>query len=236
MKVRTKNAKRTLYEDHLKKSLSFFYVFIIVIAVCFNFSFKGSKRNAVIARPQTDTTFKGDHGFFTDERDKKKYSWVRVGKQIWMAENLRYRTWQGCYAYKKNWKKAEKEGYLYDWQTAKSVAPKGWHLPSKAEYQEMMQFVSGSTDKKIIYESLKTDSFGLKFKTNGSYWADDNRYIKGLPMFRKTELWTSTWGPSAKGDTLITYFLINKRSGEAGCTFPMKKYNGQPIRCVRSVE
>jgi hypothetical protein len=38
----------------------------------------------------TEDTFTGDSGTFIDSRDNHEYKWVRLGDQIWMAENLAY--------------------------------------------------------------------------------------------------------------------------------------------------
>jgi len=62
-------------------------------------------------------------GIFTDERDNKKYKWVRVGNQIWMAQNLAFKAESGCSPFRWKKRKAEKEGYLYEWETAQRVAP-----------------------------------------------------------------------------------------------------------------
>ena len=62
-------------------------------------------------------------GNFIDERDNKKYKWVKVGNQIWMAENLQYKDSIGCFAYKGRERRIKKEGYLYTWETAQRVAP-----------------------------------------------------------------------------------------------------------------
>ena len=32
----------------------------------------------------------GETGTFTDSRDSKTYKWVKIGEQVWMAENLAY--------------------------------------------------------------------------------------------------------------------------------------------------
>ena len=87
-------------------------------------------------------------GSFVDERDNKTYQWVRIGEQVWMAENLNFMvgigSWcysanvlnkmtgkpdQGCYEY----------GRLYNWETAQNSCPEEWHLPSDEEWNELIQ-------------------------------------------------------------------------------------------------
>ena len=51
-----------------------------------------------------------------------------------MAENLAYKPEQGNFwAYGNDSNNVAKYGYLYDWETAKKVAPKGWHLPTESD-------------------------------------------------------------------------------------------------------
>ncbi|HOS84770.1 MAG TPA: FISUMP domain-containing protein [Bacteroidales bacterium] len=55
---------------------------------------------------------------FKDKRDKKKYTTVKIGNQIFMAQNLAYKPSFGLF-----WNGFENEdslqiyGYLYDWKT-----------------------------------------------------------------------------------------------------------------------
>lgn len=84
-------------------------------------------------------------GFFIDQRDFQKYRVVKICHQIWMAENLHFKTSTGCWAYENKFENAKQFGYLYDWNTACSVAPKGWHLPSKEDFEQLINFLESTT-------------------------------------------------------------------------------------------
>lgn len=71
---------------------------------------------------------------FTDNRDGKVYRTITVGNQTWFAENLAFKTNEGCWApYGENGN-VIKYGYLYYWETAKAACPIGWQIPSDTEW------------------------------------------------------------------------------------------------------
>ena len=107
--------------------------------------------------------------------DSNIYHTVQIGNQCWMKENLRVtrRTDSTSIPYESNpdvtislqgdeqqyltapyWcypdnNPANKNTYglLYNWPAAASgICPTGWHLPSKAEWQQMISYVSSQTE------------------------------------------------------------------------------------------
>ncbi len=98
---------------------------------------------------------------FTDNRDGRTYGAVRIGGQVWMAENLAYLPhvspsieqggiWvYGYHGSDVNEAKATDNystyGCLYDWHTAmddnhgngKDICPDGWHLPTDDEWKSL---------------------------------------------------------------------------------------------------
>jgi len=118
---------------------------------------------------------------FTDSRDGKKYKAVKIGNQIWMAENLNYNSsGSRCYGeggrtvimqpYKsftlsnKEIKvNCEKYGRLYNWNSALKACPSGWHLPSEAEWNVLLKTVGG---EKLAGKELRAKN-GWKRNGNG---------------------------------------------------------------------
>ena len=87
---------------------------------------------------QLNAQNRNDNLSFTDLRDGKTYNTIRIGQKILMAENLAYKPDFGNYwAYNNNQSNVAKYGYLYDWETAKNVCPKNWHLPSDKEFMNL---------------------------------------------------------------------------------------------------
>ena len=83
-------------------------------------------------------------GTFTDSRDGKIYKTVKIGNQTWFAENLAYKANGGCWAFNKDTVNVPKYGYLYNWETAKTACPAGWHLPSDAEWKTLTEYLGGA--------------------------------------------------------------------------------------------
>jgi len=59
-----------------------------------------------------------------------------------MAENLNYEA-EGSVCYDNEPANCDKYGRLYNWNTAKSACPKGWHLPSRDEWKILTITVGG---------------------------------------------------------------------------------------------
>ena len=109
-------------------------------------------------------------------RDGKKYGTVKIGTQTWMAENLNYIA-SNSICYGDEPANCDKYGRLYSWDTAMKACPKGWHLPSNAEWQILVDFVGGD---EVAGKKLKAssgwddngngdDAFGFSALPGGSF-------------------------------------------------------------------
>lgn len=81
-------------------------------------------------------------GYFTDFRENKKYKWIKIGQQIWMAENLAFNA-KKSWAYDNNTKYIKDYGFLYDWISAQEACPQGWHIPTEKEWNQLIVFLGG---------------------------------------------------------------------------------------------
>ena len=102
-----------------------------------------------------------------DSRDGKKYKTVKIGEQVWMAENINYAA-ESSICYDNAPASCEKYGRLYNWETAKKVCPSGWHLPMNEEWDKLYRYADGTIGIESPYYS-KTAGKYLKAK-NG--WND----------------------------------------------------------------
>ena len=81
---------------------------------------------------------------YVDNRDGKEYNLVRIGSQLWFAENLRYHIEDSSYMYNDRYSSFEKNGYLYSKDALDELCPPGWHIPSAAEFTKLFQSLENS--------------------------------------------------------------------------------------------
>lgn len=129
--------------------------------------------------------FDSGSGSFKDPRDNTKYQWVKIGDQIWMAENLAYlpevspsadgsdsETYSYVYGYESTFTATARQtanyelyGVLYNWPFAGTACPEGWHLPTDAEWDVLSNFLGGDS---VAGLQLKSKT-GWKENVIGNY-------------------------------------------------------------------
>ena len=75
---------------------------------------------------------------FVDPRDGEKYRLVKIGKQLWFAENFRH-VCEGSTIYDGNDLYWVKYGCLYNHQSALDHCPGGWRLPSEQDFRNLLR-------------------------------------------------------------------------------------------------
>jgi uncharacterized protein (TIGR02145 family) len=73
---------------------------------------------------------------FKDPRDEMLYNTIKIEDQVWMRENLHYKS---SNSYINPLNSSKKYGRLYTWSAASEVCPNGWHLPSIDEWEVLME-------------------------------------------------------------------------------------------------
>lgn len=77
------------------------------------------------------------------------YQTVKIGNRWWMAENFKAtktasgQSIQEVYVYNNDESNSNEYGRLYTWMAAVQATPIGWHLPTKEEWEGMINLLGG---------------------------------------------------------------------------------------------
>jgi len=164
----------------------------------------------VLSSSSTCTNTPGS-SMLTDCRDGQTYKTVVIGTQTWMAQNLDYTPTSGnswCFA-----NNCTTYGRLYDYATALTVCPTGWHLPDTTEWDTLEATVGGETtagtklkavsgwDNTYVTYIPGTDNFGFSALPGGCYVASTFVNVSDFGQW-----WTATAnGSSAAWARFMVY-------------------------------
>jgi uncharacterized protein (TIGR02145 family) len=166
---------------------------------------------------------------FADTRDGKTYRTVKIGKQVWMAENLNYKT-DSSWCYKDNPDNCKKYGRLYAWNAAMKACPAGWHLPDTSEWRELTIFAGGVDEtagtrlrSKSPLDWNGTDNYGFSALPGGNYSPDG--YFDDIDW--GGYWWTATEDGVFAHRRILTsdYTRVSESTDDTRC--------GSSVRCLR---
>ena len=164
---------------------------------------------------------------FTDSRDGQKYKTVKIGDQVWMAENLKFKTDESN-CYEDNEDNCFKLGRLYSWKDAKSACPNGWHLPSEQEFQKLLDFTIG---EKQSYSMLADNS--LWNGKNSSGFSAVPAGVKTFDVYggkgSSAFFWSSSQNSVGFATTLSLF-------DETAFLSPERYYHKHSVRCIQGNE
>ncbi len=211
-----------------------------------------SKKDDDDPNPKPD--YSQPSGEFKDSRDGKIYKWVRIGDQIWMAENLAYTgsgqlitdnndwentafegTFDGWCYYDNDENNGTAYGILYQWEAAKSGCPSGWHLPTDAEWTALEQFVGNDGHAGTEGSALKattgwfnnnsgTDDYGFSALPGG--------YRTGTSQFEKLTS-SGYWWTGSEYDNNHAYIRELTSTNEVVYRSYLLKSFGLSVRCIK---
>jgi len=197
------------------------------------------------------STYAQETGTFTDSRDGHVYKTVKIGNQIWMAENLAYKTSSGSWAYNNNESNVTTYGRLYNWAAAmngdstsynnpsgvQGVCPNGWHLPSGNEWTELVDFlggynVAGGKMKETGYEHWNSPNSGATNESGftalpGGYRAYNDGTFNDLG--NDAHFWSTSEGSSSSVWGRGLYYNTSEVSPYGG---GFKNF-GYSVRCLQ---
>jgi uncharacterized protein (TIGR02145 family) len=175
--------------------------------------------------------------------DGNIYKTVKIGDQVWMAENLKTTRLNDGQSilYEPNssdWASLRTPGYcwpnndpsnkddygaLYNWYAVNTgkLAPTGWHVPTDDEWRVLSDYLGGSS---VAGGRLKDIDFTV-------CWAGERTYDGGIIFFDEIEkYWTVTKSSEHPGD--IWYYVISRLESELGRS-SHQKMDGHSVRCVK---
>ena len=212
--------------------------------------------------------------------DGNIYNTVQIGSQCWMREHLRTthfadateiplgtapsNTMAFRYYPNSNPANVSEYGYVYNWpavmngETASNanpsnvqgICPNGWHVPSKAEWEQLFNYVGSQSEymcggnsnniAKALASTTGWHNYGGACAVGNNPSSNNATGFNAMPADRYDGNWVdfgSTvyfWSSAADSDSRAWTFNLNFTRAYASGGFDNNVYNGFSVRCVKN--
>lgn len=171
-----------------------------------------------------------NYGTYIDDRDGNEYRTIKIGDQVWIAEDLRYT------GENEKYRKVNVYGHLYNEYKMPMACPPGWHLPSEEEWLELINNLggpelAGGRLKEQGYENWQSpntgssNSSGFTALPAGGYDSNSGGFQRGLSAY----FWSST--EHENGGIIFLTLQYNSERIEFIRESPYDR--SYPIRCIK---
>lgn len=201
------------------------------------------------------------------DKDGNVYNTITIGTQVWMVENLKVTKYNdgtpipnvtsntawaalttGAYCnYNNDAANGSKYGKLYNWYAVNSgkLAPEGWHIPTKTEWETLVAYVSANlgtstsiskalaaqTDWQVSMlanvpgnDLSKNNSTGFTALPGGNQNFNGSFYDGGYEGY---------WWSSTAYDTEFSWFSSVNSESIGMSVYWLKNGNGLSVRCIK---
>ena len=183
------------------------------------------------------------------DKDGNTYKTVKIGDQVWMAENLKVKTDDGSCCHPEN---CEKYGRLYSWAAAmdleskynnekagelikdkhRGICPEGWHLPNDDEWNTLFSAVGGTSTAGTKLKSTSgwsnggngTDSYGFSVLPAGGVGIDGDYDDAGY----YARFWSSS-----EVDSIDAYYWFFDYDYGGVDQYDVNKDHWFSVRCIK---
>lgn len=199
-------------------------------------------------------------GYFSDI-DGNIYGSVKIGDQIWMANNLRVTRYQngdrisnvsnhswvtvketGAYCNPQFEQQINTYGRLYNWYACtdwRNICPEGWHVPTSTEWRQLCTTLGGTSlaGKKLKSNDKNAwDNFGGHPGTNETQFsAIGVGYLSPNGQYEK-ENYEGHWWSQSQGRINFSYYGVGSVMYYNSDRVTVDNYNkniGKNVRCIK---
>lgn len=195
--------------------------------------------------------------------DGNSYRTIKIGKQVWMAENLKVTTFNDgepipvvtdgsewynlktaayCWYNNDSVTFSDPYGALYNYHVINTgkLCPAGWRIPTQQDFQTLISKLDPDAD--FVSHEASTIAGGMLKATETTHWSEPNKEATNKSGFSALPGGCRSWSGNYSMLKTIGYYgttpdnsslALRSATGSAFMRSEISGYVGVSIRCVR---